>query len=112
LRSWIHHAKGRTVRQARVGLGDLREEHISRFGPVGMVYRTTSSKASSTVPTKQPAQRSRRGWMRCFVILRADPTTRPYRTRARHAGTAVEPVLFKSLRTRSVDVPVTGTSGQ
>lgn len=43
MRSWIHHAKGRTVRQARVGLGDLREEHISRqgfFGPVGMVYRT------------------------------------------------------------------------
>ena len=42
MRSWIHHAKGRTVRQARVGLGDLREEHISRqgfFGPVAMIYR-------------------------------------------------------------------------
>src|ERR1700732_2340950 len=42
MRSWIHHAKGRHVRQARVGLGDLREEHISRqgfFGPVAMVYR-------------------------------------------------------------------------
>ncbi len=42
MRSWIHHAKGRHVRQARVGLGDLREEHISRqgfFGPVAMIYR-------------------------------------------------------------------------
>src|SRR6185312_5399741 len=42
MRSWIHIARGRHVRQARVGLGDLREEHISRqgfFGPVAMVYR-------------------------------------------------------------------------
>ena len=42
MRSWIHHARGRHVRQARVGLGDLREEHISRggfFGPVAMIYR-------------------------------------------------------------------------
>src|SRR6266700_2384158 len=42
MRSWIHHTKGRHVRQARVGLGDLREEHISRqgfFGPVAMIYR-------------------------------------------------------------------------
>ncbi len=41
MRSWIHHARGRYSRQARVGLGDLREEHISRqgfFGPVAMVY--------------------------------------------------------------------------
>lgn len=45
MRSWIHHAKGRHVRQARVGLGDLREEHISRegfFGPVAMIYREHS----------------------------------------------------------------------
>ena len=43
MRSWIHHARGRYVRQARVGLGDLREEHISRggfFGPVAMLYHT------------------------------------------------------------------------
>jgi homogentisate 1,2-dioxygenase len=42
MRSWIHQSRGRHVRQARVGLGDLREEHISRqgfFGPVAMVYR-------------------------------------------------------------------------
>src|SRR6476661_4836416 len=42
MRSWNHHTKGRHVRQARVGLGDLREEHISRqgfFGPVAMIYR-------------------------------------------------------------------------
>ena len=42
MRSWIQHARGRHVRQARVGLGDLREEHISRqgfFGPVAMIYR-------------------------------------------------------------------------
>lgn len=42
VRSWIQHAKGRHVRQARVGLGDLREEHISRqgfSGPVAMIYR-------------------------------------------------------------------------
>ena len=42
MRSWIHHAKGRHVRQAPVGLGDLREEHISRqgfFGSVAMIYR-------------------------------------------------------------------------
>jgi Fic family protein len=34
--------QGRHGRQARVGLGDLREEHISRqgfFGPVAMIYR-------------------------------------------------------------------------
>ncbi len=43
MRSWIHHARGRFVRQARVGLGDLREEHLSRQGfqgPVAMLYRT------------------------------------------------------------------------
>ncbi len=42
MRSWIHQSRGRHVRQARVGLGDLREEHISRqgfFGPVAMIYR-------------------------------------------------------------------------
>jgi homogentisate 1,2-dioxygenase len=42
-RSWIHFARGRFVRQARVGLGDLREEHLSRqglAGPVAMLYRT------------------------------------------------------------------------
>ena len=42
MRSCIHHARGRHVRQARVGLGDLREEHSSRqgfFGPVAMIYR-------------------------------------------------------------------------
>ena len=42
MRSWIHIARGRHVRQARVGLGELREEHISRqgfFGPVAMIYR-------------------------------------------------------------------------
>jgi homogentisate 1,2-dioxygenase len=42
-RSWIHFTRGRFVRQARVGLGDLREEHLSRHGfqgPVAMVYRT------------------------------------------------------------------------
>jgi homogentisate 1,2-dioxygenase len=42
MRSWIHRTRGRHVRQARVGLGDLREEHVSRqgfFGPVAMIYR-------------------------------------------------------------------------
>jgi homogentisate 1,2-dioxygenase len=42
MRSSIHLTRGRHVRQARVGLGDLREEHISRqgfFGPVAMLYR-------------------------------------------------------------------------
>src|SRR5258708_30651860 len=42
MRSWIHQSRGQHVRQARVGLGDLREEHISRqgfFGPVAMIYR-------------------------------------------------------------------------
>ena len=42
-RSWIHFTRGRFVRQARVGLGELREEHISRLGfagPVAMLYRT------------------------------------------------------------------------
>jgi hypothetical protein len=43
MRSWIHFSRGRFVRQARVGLGDLREEHLSRHGfqgPVAMLYRT------------------------------------------------------------------------
>src|SRR5438067_9047848 len=43
MRSWIHFARGRFVRQARVGLGELREEHLSRQGfqgPVAMIYRT------------------------------------------------------------------------
>lgn len=42
-RSWIHFARGRFVRQARVGLGELREEHLSRHGfqgPVAMISRT------------------------------------------------------------------------
>ena len=42
-RSWIHFTRDRFVRQARVGLGDLREEHLSRqgfAGPVAMLYRT------------------------------------------------------------------------
>src|SRR5882724_8087984 len=41
-RSWIHFTRGRFVRQARVGLGELREEHLSRqgfAGPVAMIYR-------------------------------------------------------------------------
>jgi homogentisate 1,2-dioxygenase len=41
--SWIHLTRGRFVRQARVGLGDLREEHLSRqgfAGQVAMLYRT------------------------------------------------------------------------
>jgi homogentisate 1,2-dioxygenase len=43
MRSWIHHARGRFVRQARVGLGDLREEGLTRqgfAGPVATLYRT------------------------------------------------------------------------
>src|SRR5262249_21580116 len=43
MRSWIHFTRGRFVRQARVGLGELREEHLSRqgfAGPVAMLYRT------------------------------------------------------------------------
>ena len=43
IRSWIHFTRGRFVRQARVGLGELREEHLSRHGfagPVAMRYRT------------------------------------------------------------------------
>jgi homogentisate 1,2-dioxygenase len=42
MRSWIHFTRGRFVRQARVGLGELREEHLSRqgfAGPVAMLYR-------------------------------------------------------------------------
>src|SRR5438132_12342412 len=42
-RSWIHFTRGRFVRQARVGLGELGEEHLSRqgfAGPVAMLYRT------------------------------------------------------------------------
>src|SRR5947209_11981225 len=41
-RSWIHFTRGRFARQARVGLGELREEHLSRHGfaaPVSMLYR-------------------------------------------------------------------------
>src|SRR6202030_916365 len=44
MRSWIHFTRGRFVRQARVGLGELREEHLSRqgfAGPVAMIYRTS-----------------------------------------------------------------------
>ena len=44
MRSWIHFTRGRHVRQARVGLGELREEHLSRqgfAGPVAMIYRTS-----------------------------------------------------------------------
>jgi homogentisate 1,2-dioxygenase len=42
MRSWIHFSRGRFARQARVGLGELREEHVSRqgfAGPVAMIYR-------------------------------------------------------------------------
>src|ERR1700679_1224021 len=40
--SWVHFTRGRFVRQAGVGLGELREEHLSRqgfAGPVAMIYR-------------------------------------------------------------------------
>jgi hypothetical protein len=40
-RSWIHFTRGRFVRQARVGLGEFKEEHLSRLGfagPVAMLY--------------------------------------------------------------------------
>src|SRR5438477_13002254 len=43
MRSWIHFTRGRFVRQARIGLGELKEEHLSRqgfAGPVAMIYRT------------------------------------------------------------------------
>ncbi|MBV8119048.1 MAG: hypothetical protein JO081_03800 [Alphaproteobacteria bacterium] len=43
MRSWIYFTCGRFLRQARVGLGDLREEHVSRHGfagPVALLYRT------------------------------------------------------------------------
>ena len=43
MRSWVHFSRGRFVRQARVSLGDLTEEHLSRqgfAGPVAMIYRT------------------------------------------------------------------------
>lgn len=39
--SWIHIERGTTARQARVGVQDLNEEHVSRqgfFGPVAMLY--------------------------------------------------------------------------
>jgi homogentisate 1,2-dioxygenase len=42
-RSWIHLVRGRFARQARAGLGNLREEHLSRHGfagPVAMLYHT------------------------------------------------------------------------
>src|SRR4051794_30984578 len=34
-RSWVHFTRGRFVRQARVGLGDVTEEHLSRQGFAG-----------------------------------------------------------------------------
>ena len=43
MRSWVHFTRGHFARQARVGLGDLTEEHLSRqgfAGPVAMIYRT------------------------------------------------------------------------
>jgi hypothetical protein len=36
-RSWIHSMRGRFVRQARIGLGNLREEQLSRQGFAGSV---------------------------------------------------------------------------
>src|SRR6266436_4979370 len=42
-RSWIHLTRGRFARQARVGLGERREEQLSRHGfagPGAMLYRT------------------------------------------------------------------------
>jgi homogentisate 1,2-dioxygenase len=42
-RSHIHLSRGRVARQARMGLGGLREEHLSRHGfagPMAMLYHT------------------------------------------------------------------------
>ena len=39
--SWIHVSKGRAARNARVGVREMNEEHVSRqgfFGPVAMLY--------------------------------------------------------------------------
>ncbi|MGH7095314.1 MAG: hypothetical protein ACREFB_17515 [Stellaceae bacterium] len=52
-RSWIHFARGRFVRQARIGLGELREEHLSRHGfagPVAMIYRAGGPNEIATSP--------------------------------------------------------------
>src|SRR6202047_3024868 len=59
-RSWIPFTRGRFVRQARVGLGDLREEHLSRqgfAGPVAMLYRADGPNAGVRVEGDyRPAQ--------------------------------------------------------
>ena len=56
MRSWIHFTPGRFVRQARVGLGDLREEHLSRrgfAGPVAMIYRLAGPNEVVRVPCQR-----------------------------------------------------------
>ena len=68
MRSWIHFTRGRCVRQARVGLGEFKEEHLSRLGfagPVAMLYGTDGpnevvriegdyrARAKSPVPTSR-----------------------------------------------------------
>jgi hypothetical protein len=74
MRSWIHFTRGRFVRQARVGLGGLREEHLSRHGfagPVAMLYRTDgpnevvrieaiTGPGRSTAPMSSPLRRQPR----------------------------------------------------
>lgn len=50
--SWIQKASGTYVRQARVGVREMSEEHISRegfFGPASMIYHRNSAVAPKRV---------------------------------------------------------------
>ena len=73
-RSWIHFTRGRFVRQARVGLGGLREEHLSRLGfagPVAMLYRRAESRSSASRAITDRAKST--------VPTSSRPTVRPVR---------------------------------
>ena len=98
-RSWIHFTRGRFVRQARVGLGALREEHPSRHGfagPVAMLYRTDGAERSradrgrlSSMPDRQ--RRCRRSRYGRSAWRAADPAIKRYRGREGRLGSIPAP---------------------
>lgn len=53
--AWFHLAKGTYARQARMGLGDLHEEHVSRLGFVGSVAMLYHRRGATEFVSADPA---------------------------------------------------------
>ena len=65
MRSWIHFTRGRFVRQARVGLGELREELFN------LRFRNTMKQLDNPLKIRE----SRREMARLLTVLKEKEST-------------------------------------